>query len=48
MPLQFYDAVRLTRYAFRKKCCTYLRDAEGGQAELLFGQRTFRVVMGEL
>jgi hypothetical protein len=27
---------------------TYLRDAEGGQAEVLIGQRTFRVVVGEL
>jgi len=27
---------------------TYLRHAEGGQAEVLIGQRTFRVVVGEL
>ena len=38
----------LTKGAFCKKCCTYLCDAKGGQAEVLIGQRTFRVVVGEL
>jgi len=37
-----------TKCAFRKEFCTYLRDAQGGQAEVPIGQRTFRGVEGEL
>jgi hypothetical protein len=33
---------------WRNHSGTYLRDAEGGQAEVLIRQRTYRVVVGKL